>query len=82
MSLEEIDNMEVLEFNQLWNAITMIEAQAMLTDLTVQDYPHLKKQKRTQIHRKLSNLAYPARKKELMTTKEIAEYLNRELNGF
>ena len=82
MNLDRIESMDAIEFNEYWGAITMIEAQAMLTDLTIQDYPHLKKHKRNQIHRKLSSLAYPEKKRELMTTKEIADYLNRELNGF
>ena len=78
----DVDSMDIFEFKQLWNAITMIEAQEMLSQLCITDYPHLKKHKRQQIHRKLSALAYPERKKELMSTREIADYLNRELNGF
>lgn len=43
-----------------WEAITVIEARETLTQLSVSDYPHLKKQARQKLHRELSRMAYPS----------------------
>lgn len=38
----------------------MIEAQEMLKELSVQDYPHMKPQARQKLHRGLKKSAYPS----------------------
>jgi hypothetical protein len=40
-------------------AITVLEAQEMLLQMQVSDYPHLKKEPRQRLHRQLHRQAYP-----------------------
>ena len=50
---ELIDEMSVIEFDQYWLSITKIEAQEMLIDLTIADYPHLTPPRRKELYNKL-----------------------------
>lgn len=45
--------------NNLWDCITVIEAQNLLTSLTIADWPNMKKEGREKLHRSLSRKAYP-----------------------
>jgi hypothetical protein len=44
---------------EYWNAITVIEAQEMLKQMTVSAYPHIKPEKARSIHRGIHKQAYP-----------------------
>lgn len=60
-----------------WAAITPIEAQKALVDLTVSSYPHLSsKSEREKVHRDLYKKAYPV---ELTTNEQIdiKDYFNQ-----
>ena len=59
-----------------WLAITPIEAQKALVDLTVSSYPHSAKSDRERIHRDLYKKAYPV---ELTTNEQIdiKDYFNQ-----
>lgn len=57
---EQLQQLDVDEFNDYWHAITIIEAQEQLKRLSVADWPNLKKQSREKQHRQLHKDAYPA----------------------
>ena len=71
---ESLDEMSVIEFDQYWQSITKIEAQEMLIEFTIADYPHLKPNKRREVHSKLKKLQNNGRPEgALMSPKEIAK---------
>lgn len=57
-----------------WEAITVIEAREMLSQLSVADYPHMKKTSRQKLHRSLSKMAFPAtfKDKRRLTLQDLA----------
>lgn len=67
----------------LWQAITQIEAQGLLLELTVEDYPWMKKDARRKLHREWHRKAYPRTHEntERLTTTQLAERLKAALNG-
>lgn len=69
------------EFNGLWEAITVIEAQEILTQLRVQDWPNMKKNDRSKFHRQLMNKAYPKHTSGIIarSTEDIARILKGRL---
>jgi hypothetical protein len=54
-----VEGFDTDEVEKYWQLITRIEAQEMLKQLTIQDWPNLKKDKRSSLHRKLHRDAYP-----------------------
>lgn len=60
MSWVDVLKMPANMFNEFWEAITVIEAQTMLTGMTVADYPHIRKQDRTNVHRRIYEMAHPS----------------------
>ena len=52
-SSSDVDEMEVEEFNQYYNAVRLIESSEILTQLMVSDFPHYKQSKRAEVHSKL-----------------------------
>lgn len=73
----QIDQLSVDKIDLYWQAITTIEAQEMLKQLTVSDWPHLKQNQRETIHRRLFQDAYPASFKETkqLETADLARIL-------
>ncbi len=67
----------------LWLAITQIEAQDVLINLTIAQYPWLKKEQQKKIHREMHRKAYPKthERVENLTTRQLAERLKQALNG-
>lgn len=67
------------DFETYWLAITPIEAQNMLMQMRVADYPHLTKNDRTKSHKELWKLAYPkfsdADSDKSVSTRELAKIL-------
>lgn len=47
------------DFYKSLKAIDVIEAQEMLLQMTVQDYPNMKKEDRNKLHRKISKASDP-----------------------
>lgn len=70
---ELIDEMSVIEFDQYWLSITKIEAQEMLIDLTIADYPHLTPPRRKELYNKLKRYQGNQKEAGLMSPKEIAK---------
>ena len=71
---ESLDEMSVIEFDQYWLAITKIEAQEMLIEFTIADYPHLKPNRRKEIYNKLKRAQSNGRAEgALMSPEEIAK---------
>ena len=61
---------------EYFEAITVIEAQNFLADLTKADYPNLKKEDRRKIHREMHNKAYPYEEQKPVSAKEMARILS------
>lgn len=83
IGLEEVNNLDPEDAEGLWLAITQIEAQDLLMQLRVADYPHMKDGGRSRIHREWHKLAYPRTQERLnsLSTKEFAEHLRGLFNG-
>lgn len=65
--------MRVNDFEMYFRAITPIEAQEVLLDLTVADFPMMKKGQREKIHSQLKKTARSIdAKREPMTTEKLA----------
>lgn len=63
----------------MWEAITVIEAQEQLKNMTLMDWPNLKKAQRTKLHKELCKNAYPSeiRKKNYISPEELLKVLGR-----
>lgn len=72
-------------FNEFWEAITVIEARQMLTQMTVADYPNLKKPDREKLHRQIYELAHPSifsnSKEETADMERVGMLLGRAYRG-
>ena len=66
--------MPVDEFEVYWQQITKLEAQEMLTLMTIADYPTLKGNQRASLYNKVKSHASDNSKK-FFTTKDIAAAL-------
>tara|TARA_S200002703_G_scaffold48346_1_gene41767 strand:+ start:4908 stop:5165 length:258 start_codon:yes stop_codon:yes gene_type:complete len=75
----QLDNMPVDEFQVYWEQITKLEAQEMLIQMTIADYPALKGHQRTNLYNKVKSHASDESKK-LFSTKDIAAALGA-ING-
>lgn len=75
--------MPATDFNDLWEAITVIEAQEILTQLRIADWPNMKKSERTTFHRKLISKAYPGQVSGSVarSTEDIAKILGARLRN-
>lgn len=70
------------DFNDLWEAITVIEAQEILTALRVADWPNMKQDARRGFHRKLMSKAYPGGGGvQARSTEDIARILGARLKN-
>ena len=69
-----------MEENRLWEAITIIEAREMILQMTIADWPNLKKQARLRKIRELHKMAFPAtynREKKYITPEQLQRRLMR-----
>jgi len=55
----DIDSLDIDTADRYWRAITVIEAQDILLQLRIADWPYLKKNPRSSFHRQMHKLAYP-----------------------
>jgi len=55
----EIENIPYVEFLTFYKAIDNIEAQEMLMNMQISDYPQMNTNGRNKLHRKISNMARP-----------------------
>ena len=63
---------------EYYSAITVIEAQNVLIDFNVSDYPHMKKDQRRKMHKKYSKMAYP---KTLQEQVSFEDFIKRMTDG-
>ncbi len=63
----------------LWQSMTIIEAQEQLKQLTVADWPNMKKGARDKMHRDLFSKAYPSelKKKNYVSLEDLGKVLGR-----
>jgi hypothetical protein len=75
----EIDLLDVQSANQYWQCIDQIEAGEVLLQFTIQDYPTLLPEKRSQLFKMFEKRMKPMRKSEgkKLTNKELMEILSR-----
>lgn len=71
-------NMEAEKARMYWEAITVIEAQAMLTAMTISQFPNMKRAAQNELHRKIQKMAYPKTfdKVEVVTPEEAMARVN------
>lgn len=72
--------MEVDEFSLMLEALDMITAREKILELTVADYPSVKKESREKIHKAFHKQARPHifEKKKPITTKELASLFGKK----
>lgn len=63
---------------EYYEAITVIDAQDRLVDLNVADYPQLKKEDRSKLHREFRNSAYP---KEMQKEVSFDDFIRKMTDG-
>lgn len=61
----------------LWLAITQIEAQEMIKEFQIADYPNLKVKDKTRIYKDIHKLAYPDNAEKVMDARTVAGILKR-----
>jgi len=66
--------MDYEEFSMYYKAIDILEAQEILVQMKVSDYPTMKPESRSEFHHTISKTAYPKERK-ILTTKELAKKL-------
>jgi len=71
--------MPVNVFDEYYMAITTLEAQEMLVEMRLSDYPNMKKNDRSKLHRQMFKLAYP--KTETASSQDVAAWIKGKLNG-
>ena len=83
LSYNEVMELDSSMFGSLYEASHMLEAQKMLIDLQVADYPHLKKRGRDKIWKRAAKQAYPAEEKKegYVSMEEAVKILQGGLNG-
>lgn len=83
LTLEGANALEGDEAEGLWLAITQIEAQKLLLDLRVADYPYMKERGRGRTHSQFHKLAYPRVKEnnDALSMAEFADKLRTVING-
>jgi hypothetical protein len=77
MSRQEALEMLACEFESLWLAITQIEAQEMIKEFQIADYPHLKAKDKSRVYKDIHKLAYPDNVEKVMDAKTVASILKR-----
>ena len=83
LGFDEFNTMPVDDFMDLYNSITIIEAQEMLRLLQVADYPNMGKEDRKKLFDGLKKAAYPSRLKGASKEKGVStkELFSRMKNG-
>ena len=74
-SHNEIESMDAVIFSQYSHAIEPIEAKEILVALKISDFPKLKDQERTRLHREFYKKANPLHLsgRKVLTTRELAK---------
>jgi hypothetical protein len=60
--ISEVESMDSLTFQRHNKAMERLEAQELLTQLKVMDYPNMKDEARNKLHKSLTKKAFPVQK--------------------
>ena len=60
-----VEGLDCEQVETYWQLITRLEVQDMLMQLTISDWPNMKNEKRSSVHRKLFRDAYPENNKPI-----------------
>ena len=76
-TLAEVLALDIDTFEQMWLAVTTLEAREMLNQMTANDWPKMKESARKKLHSELSKEAYPASLKptKVISNAELARVL-------
>tara|TARA_R100001510_G_C7642996_1_gene200540 strand:- start:608 stop:892 length:285 start_codon:yes stop_codon:yes gene_type:complete len=74
-TLDNLKNIKMRDFGKYLNAIEIIESKEMLDQMIVADFPHVKKEKRSNIHAKLKRKLRQENDHVLTSTEEIAKVI-------
>lgn len=78
MTPDYVRSLPLDDFNDLWLAITTIEAQDMLSQISVNSYPHTNDQSRKKLIAQLEKKAYPFKNKtKTISNKELFKILSQ-----
>jgi len=77
--IDDLVNLPDRQLGIMWQAITVIEAQEQLKQMSVADWPNMKKNSREKIHKELFQKAYPKdqSKKNFITPQQLQKILGR-----
>jgi len=69
--------MQYDDFNIYLTALSQVEAQEMIIEMQLHDYPNLSKEKKIRHHRKVHRIAYPSiyEHNNCMSAEEVAKKL-------
>lgn len=73
--------MEAGVFDEYYRCIEVIESQKQLMNFTANDWPNLKKTKRSELMKTIKKMAYPGFLKRKEALKFTAEALKEIING-
>ncbi len=59
MSYAEVHKLPFETFNELWQSITIIEAEETLLKMSISAYPHMSENKQKEFHRKMHKQSRP-----------------------
>lgn len=82
-TLHEVDHLSIDDFESFWQSIDVIENQNILTQFTINDWPNMKKEARTKLHKQVHKKAFPKTHEtsKPQSTKDIFEMLSGAING-
>jgi hypothetical protein len=70
-----VQSIPIDDYFDLWQAITQLEAQENLMQMTIMDYPKMRKDDRKKLHRKFRRMAYPSTGKNAISASEMKKIL-------
>lgn len=74
LSFNEVMGLNSFEFSSLYLAIDSLESQEQLLALTAHDWPNMKREQRSKMHKSLYKSAYPSnfdKQKKYITTDQL-----------
>lgn len=78
MHPDQVLELDLFTFNDMWKAITVLEAQEFLIQANLSMLPHMKQTDREELLREMHRQAYPRQfrpEAAAMTAKELAEQM-------
>ena len=70
-----MDELDHDQFTTYLKGLEIIKARETLEQWSSNDWPHLKKDRRQQMHRKIHRIAYPNQKAVAMTHEQLAKFM-------